>query len=402
MLTDTYDPLTEAHVPEVAGMLSDAFGMSPALAADWLAKRNCEGVRRLSRAGRTLATITLIPMGAFYGGRSVPLTGVAGVAVAAECRGRGVARALMKHALAEMASSGAALSGLYSALHRLYRSVGYEQAHARFEVNLPLAALDGREEPGARPATPEDGPAIKALARRFASGRTGHLDRGDYIWQRILEPRGQTQPVRAFVFPDERAGIEAYLYCSHLRQESPPGHELKIGDMAAASARGWRRLSAFLKGYTSIIPSGVFWGGPDHPLLPMLDERRFTLKFSEYSMARVVDVRRALEERGYPRAVRAEVTLGIDDPVLAANTGAWRLRVADGRASAERAGPLDAMPEGLSGAARLPARALGPLYSGLLPAGRLAEMGWLDGDAAALEALESIFAGPLPQTPDFY
>lgn len=405
MPDETYEPLTPDHVPEVAGMLSDAFGMTPTLASDWLTKRRLEGVRRLARGGRTVATVTLIPMGAFYGGRSVPLTGIAGVAVAADCRGGGIARSLMAHVLAEMASSGAALSGLYSALHRLYRSVGYEQAHARFEATVPLAAFDGTEPPLARPATEADAPAIKALARRYSASRNGHLDRGEYIWQRILEPRGQTQPVRAFVFPNEAGDIEAYLYCTHLRTDSSPGHELKIGDMAATHARGWRRISAFLRGYTSVIPTGIFWGGPDHPLLPMLEERRFSLKFTEYSMVRVVDVRAALEGRGYPRGLRTEVSLAVDDPVFESNAGLWHVNVGEGRASATKVGPVSGAARSDAagrGVARVSVRALAPLYTGLLSASRLAEMGWLEGDEPAIDALDAMFAGSTPVTPDFY
>ena len=64
-------------------------------------------------------------------GRAVPMAGVAGVKVAPEDRGRGIARRLMAALLAEVAARGYPLSVLYPATVPLYRSLGWELAGTR-------------------------------------------------------------------------------------------------------------------------------------------------------------------------------------------------------------------------------------------------------------------------------
>src|SRR5687767_14511937 len=71
---------------------------------------------RVIKSGSTmLGGLALIPMGQFFGGRSVPMTGVAAVGTAPEHRGSGAASALMRATLQEMHAQSIALSTLYPA-----------------------------------------------------------------------------------------------------------------------------------------------------------------------------------------------------------------------------------------------------------------------------------------------
>jgi predicted N-acetyltransferase YhbS len=152
-----------------------------------------------------------IPMGQYFGGRSIPMVGVAGVAVAPESRGRGVATSLMKHFLSELAQNSVPLSGLYAASHRLYRSVGYEQAGHRFECRIPLLRLaelmSRRPALGTglimRPIDAADREAIYDAYGSLGSASNGLLDRGPYVWGRIEQPGGK--PSRGFLVIDPGA-----------------------------------------------------------------------------------------------------------------------------------------------------------------------------------------------------
>jgi predicted acetyltransferase len=67
-------------------------------------------------------------------GRSLPLAGIGGVAVAREHRGRGVARLLMLGILERAAGQGYPFSALYPTTLPLYRSCGWEIAGAQYFI----------------------------------------------------------------------------------------------------------------------------------------------------------------------------------------------------------------------------------------------------------------------------
>ncbi|MBI3925782.1 MAG: GNAT family N-acetyltransferase [Armatimonadetes bacterium] len=71
-------------------------------------------------------------MAQWFGGRAVPMTGIAGVAVAPEARARAVGRALIRETLQELHKEGVALSALYPSTLPFYRASGYELAGSRF------------------------------------------------------------------------------------------------------------------------------------------------------------------------------------------------------------------------------------------------------------------------------
>src|SRR4051812_15579476 len=77
------------------------------------------------------------------GGRRVPTAGVAGVAVAAEYRGSGLARQVMGHLLSQARERGAVISTLFRTAPALYRSLGFEQVAVLIEGSLPTSALRG-------------------------------------------------------------------------------------------------------------------------------------------------------------------------------------------------------------------------------------------------------------------
>src|SRR5436190_6616726 len=69
---------------------------------------------RIIRSGsEVLGGCALLPMGQYFGGRSVPMLGVGAVGIAPEHRGRRAATLLMQAALKESHSRGYPLSTLY-------------------------------------------------------------------------------------------------------------------------------------------------------------------------------------------------------------------------------------------------------------------------------------------------
>ncbi|MET0965937.1 MAG: GNAT family N-acetyltransferase, partial [Nakamurella sp.] len=105
------------------------------------------------------------------GGRQVPTAGAAGVVVAPEYRGSGLARAVMTHLLTEARRRGASISTLFRTAPALYRSLGFEQVAELLIGELPVAALRGlRRHPSVtvRRALVSDAPAIRSVYAQIA------------------------------------------------------------------------------------------------------------------------------------------------------------------------------------------------------------------------------------------
>ena len=102
-------------------ILSWSFAFERDDLAAFVERVGAENLRLFREGGRASAVLTLIPMAQWFGGRSVPMTGVNLVGTAPEARGRGVATRMMIAAVREMRKNGVPISTLYPAKQTLYR-----------------------------------------------------------------------------------------------------------------------------------------------------------------------------------------------------------------------------------------------------------------------------------------
>ncbi len=209
------------------------------------------------------------------------------------------------------------------------------------------------------------------------------------MWQRVRRPAGK--PAHACLVEDE-GGIEGYVRWTQSESDDSL-YELTVTDMAALTATAATRLLAFFAGHGAMISCVRWASGPGDPLLALLPERRFKLELRDEWMLRLVDVRAALEARGYPPGVAAEVHLAVEDELLPENSGRWVLRVADGRGEVSRGG---------EGRLAMNVRGLAPLYSGHQSPAQLALSGLVRGAREDLEAAQAVFAGSAPWMTDAF
>jgi predicted acetyltransferase len=92
---ETFGIATDAERAALAPMISHTFGFPAADAPAWFERAGYENLRAL-REGGLAGGLIVVPMGQYFGGRSVPMTGVAGVGVAPEHRGRGAGTRMMR------------------------------------------------------------------------------------------------------------------------------------------------------------------------------------------------------------------------------------------------------------------------------------------------------------------
>lgn len=385
-----YAPLREGggELGPVTEMLSWGFDFPPEAAEPWLKTGGLENVRVLSDGDKPIACLLLLPMGQYFGGARVPMVGIAGVATAPERRGTGAATALMREAVKELHALGAPISALYPATRPLYRRAGYEPAGSRLELTVPIARI-GVKERGAlmRPAEGGDHAVMKKLYREHAAARAGHLDRSEYIWRRVRGPRGFT--ARGFIV-EEGGRVEGYVYL-YERRGAGLFYNVHVTDIVTRGPSATRRLLGFLSDHGSNGRDLLFASGPSDPFAQALPEVGFELKGDDQWMLRVVDVKKALEARGYIGGLRAEIHLDITDELLPENAGRFVLSVEGGRGRVRRGG---------RGRLSLDVRGLAPLYTGHMHPAGLAAAGLLAGAPAEMQRATAIFAGPSPWMPD--
>jgi predicted acetyltransferase len=392
-VTDTVSirPLgDEAEATALGAIEGWAFGFPPPESLSWFKNAGPENVRVALRGTRVVGGLLLVPMGQWFGGTSVPLVGIAGVAVAPEERGRGVALALMQNALREVHARNGITSGLYPATRSLYRAVGYELSGTRYAITIKpgdVGVVDRALE--LRPLAEADHPAIERAYADVAREHDGYLDRGPYIWRRVRSPRGE--PALGWVV-EEQGQLVGYAF---VRQKTTSiGHyDLTLTDVQAKTAGAARRLLTFLGDHRTLASSVVWHGGPSDPLAMQLPEGAFEMKLGLHWMTRIVNALGALSVRGYSPAARGSVDFLLEDPLLSDNTGPIRLEVEAGHGQATRGG---------SGALRISPRGLAALFTGFSSAFALARMGLCEGPEEVLARATGLFAGSAPAMPDMY
>jgi predicted acetyltransferase len=152
-------------------------------------------------------------------------------------------------------------------------------------------------------------------------------------------------------------------------------------------------LLGYFRGYRG-IGQWVEWAGPPNdPISFLLPEQKLETSFSYRWMVRLLDVRAALEARGYPQ-VDAEALFAVEDPMFPENAGPWSLRVAGGKASVERVETAAPRP--------IPIGVLSSMFTGHLRAPDAVRLGFLDADDPAVPAFSRSFDGPDPWCPFFF
>ncbi|MDL4777288.1 GNAT family N-acetyltransferase [Actinomadura xylanilytica] len=325
--------------------------------------------------GRVVATASVYDMTQWWRGRSVSMAGVSGVTVAPEERGRGVGRAMMTATLRRCAEFGHALSMLFPLTTPLYRSFGWEQAGAQHWTELPAEALravraDARV-PVRRP-TADDGAEVAAVIDRVhrTALDSGPVGLGTAHWRMVLEEESN------YVHLAED-GFLSYHWADG-------NNVLKVDRLVAGSERTLRALWAIVGSGSSAARTVRACIGPQDPVLWLLRERSVEDVRRKQWMLRVVDAPAAIEARGYPPGITADVPLRVEDEHLPANAGSWRLTVRDGEGRLERSAEDP-------GALRLGARGLAALYAGV-PGGTLLRSGLIEGGAAEADVLSGVFA----------
>ena len=399
-LTPTIRVPEESERETVGDVLQTSLNLDPARRASRLPRMPLQDFRVAFDGNRAVATAAEFRFLQWFAGRSIPMSGVFGVATLPEYRGDGVMREVVSSLMREAHDRGTPITALYPAVLGPYRSLGYEIAGTFNEHRLRIDAIPSGigDASAVREYTPEDLPAVRACWSRAMRHANGTMEPdGDGWWvHRTFNP--QMDPtLRAVVVPSaEGDGIEAFA--SFTRTPATGALHVAFGlecePLAAVTERGLRSLLAYFRGHRG-LGQWVQWVGAPNDATAMLIPEHGVLQEWRYPwMLRLLHVDEALRGRGWPAGARAEVVFAVDDPMFPANAGPWRLSVAGGEAEVTRADGEGPKPLAIG--------TLSAMFSGYLRPHDGVRVGLMDGDDPAVESFTTLFAGPDPWTGFFF
>ena len=321
----------------------------------------------------------------WFGGALVPTSGIAGVTVAAEARGRGTLTPLFTATLGHARERGAVLSTLYPTAPGIYRGFGYELVADFVTVQVPTTAFTAVARPAAgtttRRATGDDLEALRAVYDGWAGAQDGPLSRRGVSFdataaELVSEPDGVS-------LAEDESGVVGYAAWNR-GQGYGEAAALEVTDLFARTADGYRALLRLLGSFASVAPTTrVDTSGDDLARL-VLPSVGWRVHSTSPYMLRVLDVPGAFEARQYAPSITAELDFALEGDFLAGLDGAYRLSIADGRAACTRVPRSDRV---------LTPRGLSLLYAGAQSSANLRVAGHLRGGDPARDADWDSLAG---------
>ena len=339
--------------------------------------------------GRILAVARVRDYEQVWGGRRVPMGGIASVVVHPDGRGRGLASTLMRGLLPIMRAAGQPVSTLFPTGVGIYRPVGWEVVGSLDDTRIttrdlepPRSSVDLR----VRTATQADVPAIAALYAELAVD--GLLVREGPEFPAGADAVLDHDVVTLAELPDGTpVGYATYSRGTGYRE----GSELRIWDFVNRGGPAAVALLRSLASWSTVAPS-VLWRGPTTELALHIAAPVPPPAQRQPWMLRIVDAPNAVARRGFPSDISVDTAFVLHDPDIADHSGGWRLRVSAGNGSLER----------LATSADLPVlhiRGLALLYSGAADVSLLRRVGLVDRPATGLDVA---FAGQPPRILDYF
>lgn len=272
-----------------------------------------------------------------WGDQTFSMGGIAGVACAADQRGRGHVARLLSESLVRMRDAGQTLSGLYPFAWAFYRKHGWEWVGERRELTVPTAAIPSHPE--GRHVQMYDGlealEIVKPIHAAYARGYRGMTTRENISpdwWDKTLGPDGG-RTTYVHVHRDAQTGIaDGYLTFRY-----PEGDDYgRVGDFFTLTPSAYHGLLSVLHYYGTQVQSVRFSGPMDDPLPLHVMHWDLKTTASPLFMGRVNDVQAALEALHPTPDTAGRLVLHVSDGQCDWNDGSWAITLDAGRVTAAR------------------------------------------------------------------
>jgi predicted acetyltransferase len=323
------------------------------------------------------------------------------VALSPTHRKRGLAAELVTAALRAARERGDLVSALYPFRISFYRKLGYGDAGAALQYQVPPETLPDspeRSRVAVLETEHERGEALR-LYGRWARSQSGQLERSERMWTYSCMQDG-----RALIgYRARNDQLEGYALVTYRADLSPGDRYLDVHELVWTSTDARRGLYGWLASLGDqwrqivirALPSQNFGDWLREPRLPLgaapiwgLWMPAATLMLGP--MFRIVHLQAAWEQRRVAHQPALAVALGVSDPNIPENAGQWRFAFADGKVRVDRGGPSDLT-------VRLDISTLSRLLIGSLSAAAALDAGLLECDRPdELARLDTLLEVPEP------
>ncbi|MGZ4103692.1 MAG: GNAT family N-acetyltransferase [Actinomycetota bacterium] len=388
----TIRPAAPDDLDRIVALRAQAFNIDEIPQQTYRSDPHLEEVIVVEIDGRVVATTRAIPFAHFFGGRTVEAGGISGVAVAAEARGRGVGSAMILEQLRELRGH-APIASLYPATVPIYRKAGFGFGGIRTFWKARQDALPQSSSVRVEPFDDGHLPEVNAAYERFAAGTNGLVRRSEDWWRKRVLSDWKNRTVYRYLVREDGEVTGWIVYTLEHASAETFRSNVEARDLIWTTAAAGRALISLGALHRSTGLEMTWPGPPTDPLADLMPEDPVESRSVFRWMLRLLDVQAALEARGYPPLVDTAVSIGVVDPLFPENEGPWRIEVSGGQAKVFPTEQADATADVQTWAS---------IWSGLHRARDAVRLGGLRATPAAIDALEAIFAGPLPWLADFF
>ena len=347
-----------------------------------------EEIRVLVQDGKLVASLRLVCCSQFFGGRSVSTVGLSAVQVPPEARGRGLGKILLSQTFAELKRTCMGISVLYPSSLMFYRNVGYEIAGRKTSYAVPVTALNSKHPEQLTAWDESELDEIRSCYRKYASQYNGLMDLPESWWKKFAFSSRDDSPIYRYLYRKENEikGFLTFIQAPESKT-SKYNYSLVCPHLVWTDTDSANAILSFVRSPGGLVVNLV-WNGPVEETLAVFCDQQIGVRSVENWMARLVDLTSALESRGYPKELEAQVEFSVSDPSLPENEGSYCLVVSGGSATLERISQAKI---------ELDVGMLTALYTGWLPAREAVKLGRLrHASGEEVSQLETIFQGSKP------
>ena len=324
-----------------AVMRAQELGFGGSIADDeiqkWTERTELWPDRRLCAFDGTVpvAQVGVVPTMMHWHGHTIPSAGVTDVFTIPTHRRRGILRTLMTRVYAQMREAGQAIAILEASMAAIYQRFGWAVVYTALMHDFDprhLRFVDDIATPGHMRLVPREQaqPVLEPVYRQFAPARTLCFNRADHEWRRALRLATPGSPPLVAVYEEEGQALGYVIYNieEHTNRHVPPSQRLSVSEFVWNSPAAHRALVNYLAGHDLVVSVRIAGLPLDDPLIHHVQEPRWlqTLAY-DGALARIIDLRTSLLERGY--AGDGRITVGVDDTYAPWNSGVWELTIND-------------------------------------------------------------------------
>lgn len=258
------------------------------------------------------------------------LGGVGAVATLIEHRAKGYGQLFMQEVVREMREAGHVVSNLYAFRDPWYAKLGYATCGWRWKIACPSHRLPKTKQTlEARQIAPEETSVLTDCHTQFVRQISGSAIRDQQKWKNRM---GKNPPiVYALGNP-----VEAYLW---VRMPNQFWGNVDVGELVWTTHRGYESALALLKSIGHNQTTLTWMEPPNSRYLARYYDQGAEMSMYRQTMYRVLDVEKAV--RRLKPATSGSISIGVTDPLIEDNNGAWRIEWTPEQVHTERSPRAD-------------------------------------------------------------